>query len=196
MGWEVPRQARLIPDQQSMIGSFTSPDEGGEFSPWDGVMVRAEFRLHSPQRPVTTAGDEINTDVGAMQTELPQNRGGCLSDRPRLPEIEFRGEAQVGVDEVLERVAGLEISTWNYKAQNESVRHMGPMAQDFHAAFGLGNDDTRITTVDADGVSLAAIQALNHKLNQALEKKDAQIADLEKRIAQLESLVLRVSQAK
>jgi hypothetical protein len=69
------------------------------------------------------------------------------------------------------------------------------MAQDFYAAFGLGGDDRRITTVDADGVSLAAIQALNQKLNRALKKKDAKISDLERRIERLESLVLQFSQA-
>lgn len=45
-------------------------------------------------------------------------------------------------------------------SQDASVQHMGPMAQDFHAAFGLGDDDTRITTVDPDGVALAAIQGV------------------------------------
>ncbi len=41
---------------------------------------------------------------------------------------------------------------------------MGPMAQDFRAAFGLGVNDTSIVTVDADGVALAAIQGLNERV--------------------------------
>jgi len=116
---------------------------------------------------------------------------GSLSDRNAKANFE-----PVDGAEILERVAALEITTWNYKAQDESVRHMGPIAQDFHAAFGLGGTDTRITTVDADGVSLAAIQALNEKLNRKLVEKDAQIADLEKRIARLEAMVMQVSQSK
>jgi hypothetical protein len=52
---------------------------------------------------------------------------------------------------------------------------MGPMAQDFYAAFGLGLGDTTIDTVDADGVALASIQGL-HTL---IEEKDARITDLE-----------------
>ena len=47
-------------------------------------------------------------------------------------------------------VAALPLSTWSYKSQDKSVRHLGPMAQDFRAAFGVGENDT-ITTVDADG---------------------------------------------
>ena len=61
--------------------------------------------------------------------------------------------------DILEKVAGLPISRWNYQADADTP-HIGPMAQDFHAAFGVGPDNTRIATVDADGVALAAIQAL------------------------------------
>ncbi|MCH7704534.1 MAG: VCBS repeat-containing protein, partial [Planctomycetes bacterium] len=71
-------------------------------------------------------------------------------------------DAKANVDkvdgrEVLERLRHLPIATWNYKAQDESIRHIGPMAQDFSAAFGVGEKETMITTIDADGVALAAI---------------------------------------
>jgi hypothetical protein len=61
------------------------------------------------------------------------------------------------------------------------------MAQDFHAAFGLGTDDKHIATVDADGVALAAIQGLNQKL----EEKNARIAELERRLEILEQRMNR-----
>ena len=86
---------------------------------------------------------------------------------------------------VLDKVAGLPLSTWNYKAQDKSVRHMGPMAQDFSQAFMLGDDDVSITTVDTDGVALAAIQGLN----QVVHEKDAEIQALKARLAALEKLV-------
>ena len=54
--------------------------------------------------------------------------------------------------DLLSRVARLPISKWSYKVEDGSVRHIGPMAQDFAAAFGLGSDDRSIGTVDADGV--------------------------------------------
>jgi hypothetical protein len=67
--------------------------------------------------------------------------------------------------DVLDKVAALPISHWNYKG-NAAAPHIGPMAQDFNAAFGLGVDNKHIGTVDEGGVALAAIQGLNLKLEQ------------------------------
>jgi hypothetical protein len=83
---------------------------------------------------------------------------------------------------VLERLATMPIYEWSYRAQGPGVRHLGPTAQDFKAAFGLGEDNRHISTVDADGVALAAIQAL-HRENQELK---AQLQALEARLAALE----------
>ncbi len=85
---------------------------------------------------------------------------------------------------VLDKVVGLPLSEWNYKADTAS-RHVGPMAQDFYAAFGVGPDDKHIATVDADGVALAAIQGLNQKVDE----KESRIAELEKTVAELKKLV-------
>jgi len=84
--------------------------------------------------------------------------------------------------DVLARLAEVPITTWNYKAQDASIRHMGPIAQDFYAAFGLGESETAITTVDADGVALAAIQ----RLYELVQEKDAEIAALKGRVEALE----------
>ncbi len=77
-----------------------------------------------------------------------------LSDRAAKRDLE-----PVDPDEVLARLAELPIYTWRYAAQSNGGRHMGPMAQDFRAAFGLGTDDRSIGSLDADGVALAALQA-------------------------------------
>jgi hypothetical protein len=77
---------------------------------------------------------------------------------------------------MLERVLDLPITQWRYRGEASGVRHVGPMAQDFHAAFGLGPDDQSIGVLDASGVALAAIQGLNAKLEQALRHRDAEIA--------------------
>jgi uncharacterized protein YceH (UPF0502 family) len=82
------------------------------------------------------------------------------------------------------------VNTWRYKSQDASIRHIGPTAQDFKAAFGVGETDTGIATVDADGVALAAIQGLNQKLNQKLEQKEAEIAELKARLERLEQLIV------
>jgi hypothetical protein len=62
--------------------------------------------------------------------------------------------------DMLERVRALPITTWNYLTDDASVRHIGPMAQDFTAVFGVGGDDRTIHPMDGQGVALAAIQGL------------------------------------
>ena len=89
---------------------------------------------------------------------------------------------------VLEKVVSLPIAHWNFK-QETGVQHVGPMAQDFHAAFGVGTDDRHIATVDADGVALAAIQGLNEKVEVRSQKSEASIRDLEAKNATLEKEV-------
>ena len=66
------------------------------------------------------------------------------------------------VDEqaVLETLANLPVSTWSYKSDDPAVRHLGPMAQDFYSAFGLGDTDRAYNSIDAHGVAMAAIKAL------------------------------------
>jgi hypothetical protein len=90
--------------------------------------------------------------------------------------------------EILERVAELPLARWEYKT-DPGVPHLGPVAQDFHAAFGLGTDDKHIATVDADGVALAAIQGLNQKFEERLKEKDAELESLKQQLAELQELI-------
>jgi hypothetical protein len=86
--------------------------------------------------------------------------------------------------DVLSRVNALPISVWSYKTENE-VRHLGPMAEDFHQAFGLGADDKHIAPGDQAGVALLAVKGLN----EVVQEKDKEIADLKSRLEALEKLV-------
>jgi hypothetical protein len=91
--------------------------------------------------------------------------------------------------DLLDRVGRLPITSWDFKTDLKK-RHVGPMAQDFHAAFGLdGDDDKHINLTDLAGVSLAAIQELNYQMKQ----KDVQIADLK---AQLTAQTKTVTEMK
>jgi len=97
---------------------------------------------------------------------------------------------------VLEKVVALPVLTWNYKSQDAGIRHIGPMAQDFKATFGVGESDTGIATVDADGVALAAIQGLNEKVEvrdqrseARIQKLEAENVELRKRLTELEGFV-------
>jgi len=95
---------------------------------------------------------------------------------------------------VLDKVASLPISRWSYKSER-GVRHVGPMAQDFYAAFGVGEDDKHITSIDEDGVALAAIKALhrdNTRLHAHVASLDAQNARLRWRVAAEEAHDRRV----
>lgn len=94
--------------------------------------------------------------------------------------------SDVDAQAVLDRVAALPITTWQYKGQ-ETVRHIGPMAQDFAAAFNVGTDDRSIHAVDANGVALAAIQALH----QMVQAKDVEINRLRTDVDALKQLVNR-----
>jgi alpha-tubulin suppressor-like RCC1 family protein len=96
--------------------------------------------------------------------------------------------------EVLHKVAGLPLSVWNYKSQPAGGRHLGPTAQDFKAAFGLGESDTGIATVDADGVALAAIQGLNTKLESGKQKAEIRMEKLEAENAALKARLERLEQ--
>jgi Chaperone of endosialidase len=94
-------------------------------------------------------------------------------------------------EDVLAKIAWMPIREWNYKAQDAAIRHVGPTAQDFHAAFGLGEDPLRISTIDADGIALAAVQALEARTRGADETLARENQELRKRIEALERLIQR-----
>jgi hypothetical protein len=98
--------------------------------------------------------------------------------------------APVSAEKILARVSELPITSWRYTNETPGIRHIGPMAQDFRAAFSLGQDDKFIQFVDEQGVALTAIQGLNEKLQRQsteLERKEAEIQDLKQRLQKLES---------
>ncbi len=102
---------------------------------------------------------------------------------------------------VLDKVVALPINQWSYNRE-EGVRHMGPMSEDFYASFGLGGTDKGITTVDAGGVALAAIQGLKQEkdsemaaLTRLSEQKDARIEDLQAQLREQEDRMMQLELA-
>src|SRR5581483_6064465 len=67
----------------------------------------------------------------------------CVSDRNQKKNI-----TPADTGEVLRRVSRLPIALWTYRAEPDGVRHLGPMAQDFRASFGLGDDDRTYNSID------------------------------------------------
>jgi hypothetical protein len=102
-------------------------------------------------------------------------------------------------EDVLARLRRVPIREWNYTSQDASIRHVGPTAQDFYAAFGLGGDNTRISTLDPDGIGLRAIQALDARsasdraaMTRLTEENAAhrvRIAELEQRLEMLQRAI-------
>ena len=91
----------------------------------------------------------------------------CRSDRNQKKNV-----TPADTDAILKKVSRLPISNWTYNEEPTAVRHLGPMAQDFRASFGLGEDDRSFHSVDAHGVALAAIQALERVVSQQEQRID------------------------
>jgi hypothetical protein len=133
-----------------------------------------------------TAGVELAAGGGSWSS---------VSDRNRK-------ENFLGVDgeDLLARLQRVPVSTWNYKSQEKSIRHLGPMAQDLYAAFGLGESDLLINTIDIDGVNLAAAKAVADRtdalrakvseLSAENEKLRTQLFGLEERLRRVEAAVV------
>lgn len=111
----------------------------------------------------------VNGKVTARTLELTSDRNQKQNLQP------------VAINDILAKVVGLPISTWAY-TNAPGVPHLGPMAQDFKAAFGLGEDDKHIGAGDGIGVALAAIQGLH----AMVQDKNSEIASLKSRLAAME----------
>jgi len=133
-----------------------------------------------------TAGHLIDTVTGAYLT----TGGTWTNSSDRNRKENFR---DVGGEEVLRKLANMPITTWNYRNESTAVRHLGPMAQDFYAAFALGDSDKAISTVDEGGVALAAAKALETRTTeqqQRIEALERENAELRQRLDRLEKLLL------
>lgn len=130
------------------------------------------------------SGGVIFYSNAQMNTGVQLASGGgswtSVSDRDLKTDFE-----SVDPQEVLDCLVSMPITTWRYISEVSGARHMGPTAQDFYACYGLGDSERHITTIDADGVAFAAIQALHHKV----ETLTAENAELRERVARLERLL-------
>ena len=125
----------------------------------------------------TVAGETIATWTGAYLSD----GGAWVNASDRNLKTDFRAIDSL---QILSKVDAMPVTQWRYKAQTDEL-HLGPVAQDFYAAFGLGADDRHIATVDEAGIALAAIQGL-HRL---LRERDAEIAELRDRLSHIETLL-------
>lgn len=110
---------------------------------------------------------------------LPAGSGVFSCASSRLLKDEFTA---VDGEDLLARLASIPIERWQYTTEEGGVWHLGPTAQDFRAAFGLGLDDENIGLLDISGVGLRGVQALEVRTNGLA----ADLAERDRRITQLE----------
>jgi len=167
-------------------GNFATANNQGSFV-WSDGLSSAVTDTAAGQFVASASGGFIfytqGTGIGAV---LPSGSGSWSAFSDRNVKDNF---ARIDDQSLLANLAALPISTWNYKTQATSIRHMGPTAQDFRSAFGLGEDERHIANIDSEGVALAAIQAL-YKLNQ---EKDTKIAELAQSLQQLKAEVEKLA---
>jgi trimeric autotransporter adhesin len=154
------------------------------------------------QFSVRAAGGYRLYSNATKTTGVSVNAGGSswnvISDRNRKELF-----AAVDGGDVLSRIRSLPVTTWRYTGEEDrTVRHIGPMAQDWHRAFGFSADETTINMSDFDGVNLAAIQALDQgnlrqdaeirSLRTQVAERDARIETLEAQNARMEARLRRL----
>ncbi len=118
----------------------------------------------------------------AVEFDLASNGNLTLAGTVTAPSSRaFKtGITAVDAQDVLGKLDAMPIVTWNYTHQSDGNRHMGPIAEDFYAAFGLGESEQFIALNDLSGVALAAIKALseqNAELRARLDALESQVAD-------------------
>lgn len=148
------------------------------------VRARGGIRLRTSTATSSAVG--VNANTGC---DIPGNSGvmSCASSRTLKEHF-----LAVGDEDVLARIRRTPVTTWSYIGEEGNVRHMGPMAEDFYAAFGLGPNNTTIGHLDISGVTFAGVKALEErtaKLQQDVADRDRRISDLEARVARLEQLL-------
>ena len=167
------------------LGSYAAAITNGSFVFSDrsqpGVLHGAvnpnEFSVRA------TGGVTFQTGLAAnVGVRLASNGTQWLSLSDARTKLRFR---ELDTDDVLARIAAMPVTEWSYEAQDAGIRHIGPTAQDFHVAFGLGEDPLRIGTLDADGVALAGVRALEARSRSQASRIDTLERALETALAAL-----------
>ncbi|MBN8248950.1 MAG: tail fiber domain-containing protein, partial [Verrucomicrobia bacterium] len=176
----------------SITGGQFTPELRMTGGPAPGVLrVRNALEIWPTLGAAITPGSlDVRNSLGVANITL-NGLNGTVTAVTLTPTSDRNAKenfAPVDPQEVLAKVAALPITRWNFKSDTEA-EHVGPMAQDFREAFGLGADDRHIATVDADGVALAAIQGLHRKVEAENAELRGKNAALEARLARLEQLL-------
>jgi hypothetical protein len=146
----------------------------------DGVYVAPAHPIHVGDPVIANSGNGAHLTSGGAWTN-----GSSRAFKHAFTPVDAR--------EVLDRVLGLAVTRWRYR-NAEDGWHLGPVAEEFAAAFGLGQDEQYIGTVDADGVALAAIQGLAAREDARVESLSRENAELRESLAALARRVRALEQ--
>ncbi|MFL6254543.1 MAG: tail fiber domain-containing protein [Pyrinomonadaceae bacterium] len=140
-----------------------------------------------------TGGFRFRTNLtGTTGCNLPAGSGVFNCTSSRTTKENFKG---IDGNDVLARLRKVPVTSWNYISEGAQSRHLGPMAEDFYGAFGLGTSDKAIGVQDAVGVSLAAVKALDARTLELQQKTEeveqlrTKVNTLEQRLSALEQLM-------
>jgi hypothetical protein len=162
----------------------------------DPTLALERTDSHSNKWAFSSTSDGLNIAVNdSTDPQVLVDDSGNLTVQGSLQEgsdVNLKENfALVDSREVLETLAELPISSWNFKFDDPQIRHLGPMAQDFYQAFGLGTDDKHIAPLDTNGVTLAAVQGLYEMMGE----KEAQIRILQEQNVELKARLTALERA-
>ena len=182
------------------IGSIVLAGVVNPVSQTDSVRAQAdgEFRLRAPGGIALRTSFASNSAAGVggnTGCDLPAGSGTFACSSSRTIKENFLA---VNGEDVLARIRSTPISYWSYILEGRQVRHLGPVAEDFAASFGLGVGNQSIGMGDIDGVNFAGVQALEARtaeLRQQLAQKDTEMAAMRTELAQLRAMVEALARA-
>lgn len=161
------------------------------------VSVQSTAANASPESMLSVVNSSFGSGSG-FDNETAEYRflvdsNGNVSARGTIAQLSARASKEnlVPVDHVavLDRLERLPIVEWNYRDATDDDRHIGPTAEDFHTAFGLGTTDQTIALTDMAGIALAAVQALTQEVasrDQLIARQAEALNALEARVRELE----------
>jgi hypothetical protein len=165
-------------------GAFVWADSSSPFDFASTAQDQFSVRSTGGARFVSAINPSTAAPTAGVQLAPGGGSWSSLSDR-----VSKRAIERASGRKVLRKLSSVPVSTWSYRSQDDSIRHIGPMAQDFYRAFGVGEDNKHISSVDADGVALAAIKGLSRELRAERRRRhqaELRMARLEARVAALE----------
>ncbi|WP_179271162.1 tail fiber domain-containing protein [Rubricoccus marinus] len=190
LGTAAPTERLTVAGNGAFSGTLaaSSVSASGDLSAGGDILGSGRLELsadYAGSAPFQVVDTNAAGDPGDDETLLTLDDAGNLT---ALGTVNGSSSVHLKTDflpvdnaQILSAVREIPLTTWRYRADAESVRHLGPMSQDFRAAFGLGVNDTSISMADADGVAMASIQALAAENDELRER----IAELERLVSEL-----------